>query len=124
MDKDQNNFSYTYSAREQEEIKKIRGKYVTREESSIERLRRLDEGVTKKATSVSIIIGVIGSIIMGGGMSMCMVGPEELFLVGVGIGVVGIAVVALAYPIYSLIVKKEREKIAPEIIRITDELMK
>ena len=45
-------------------------------------------------------------------------------LFGIIIGIVGIVLVSLAYPLYNRIVKKEREKIAPEIIRLTDELMK
>jgi hypothetical protein len=45
-------------------------------------------------------------------------------LLGVIIGVVGIVLVCVAYPLYNRVLKKEREKIAPEILRLTDELMK
>ena len=45
-------------------------------------------------------------------------------LIGILIGIIGIVLVSVAYPIYNSIIKKEREKIAPEIIRLTDELMK
>ena len=45
-------------------------------------------------------------------------------LLGIIIGIIGIVLVCVAYPIYNRIVKKEREKIAPEIIRLTDELIK
>ncbi|MBO5040155.1 MAG: hypothetical protein J6D09_03555 [Clostridia bacterium] len=128
-------FNYTYSAKEQEEIKAIRKKYERpkESESSMEKLRRLDESVTRKATVVSLIFGVIGALVMGFGMSLVM---EEKFaellgmvggtamLVGIPAGLVGIALVALAYPMYDRIVKKERERIAPEILRLTDELMK
>lgn len=128
-------FNYTYSAKEQEEIKAIRKKYERpkESESSMEKLRRLDESVTRKATVVSLIFGVIGALVMGFGMSLVM---EEKFaellgmvggtamLVGIPAGLVGIALVALAYPMYDRIVKKERERIAPEILRLTDDLMK
>ncbi len=116
-------FSYTYSAKEQEEIKKIREKYVPKEADKMEQLRRLDESVTKKGTAISLIIGIIGALILGTGMSMCLVWTE-LFILGIIVGITGIAAVSLAYPIYSYVTKKEREKIAPEIIRLTDELMK
>ena len=55
-----------------------------------------------------------------------MLGAYKAFAMvfGVIIGIVGIVLVSLAYPIYNRTVKKEREKIAPEIIRLTDELMK
>ncbi|MBQ8787275.1 MAG: hypothetical protein IJZ61_06550 [Oscillospiraceae bacterium] len=116
-------FSYTYSAKEQEEIKKIREKYVPKEADKMEQLRRLDESVTRKGTVISLVVGIIGALILGTGMSMCMVWTE-LFVLGIIVGIVGIAMVAAAYPLYSYVTKKEREKIAPEIIRLTDELMK
>ncbi|MBR2849914.1 MAG: hypothetical protein IKB84_02625 [Clostridia bacterium] len=132
--KSENGFSYSYSAREQEEIKKIRKKYAEdsarTDESSIERLRRLDASVTKKGTVASIIVGVISSIVMGAGMSLIMTDigaflPEMLALwIGVALGVVGMVGVALAYPIYKAITKKERERIAPEVLRISEELLK
>ena len=116
-------FSYTYSASEQEEIKKIREKYVPKEADKMEQLRRLDAGVTQKGTVISLVVGIIGALILGTGMSMCMVWTE-LFVLGIIAGVIGIVVVSAAYPLYSYVTKKEREKIAPEIIRLTDELMK
>ena len=116
-------FSYTYSAKEQEEIKKIREKYVPKEADKMEQLRRLDASVTQKGTVISLVVGIIGALILGTGMSMCMVWTE-LFVLGIIMGIIGIAAVSLAYPIYSYVTKKERKKIAPEIIRLTDELMK
>ena len=116
-------FSYTYSAKQQEEIKKIRDKYLPKEADKMEQLRRLDKRVTEKGTTISLILGIVGTLVMGTGMSMCMVWTE-LFIPGIIVGVIGIAAVSLAYPLYSYITKREREKIAPEIIRLTDELMK
>ena len=128
-------FNYTYSAKEQEEIKKIRQRYTATEEKELdkmEQLRRLDAGVTKKGTIVSLIIGIFGTLIMGAGMSLVMTELGEMLglsvnlsmPVGIAIGVIGMIFVALAYPIYNCITQKERERIAPEIIRLTDELMK
>ncbi|MBQ7835048.1 MAG: hypothetical protein IJ385_04630 [Ruminiclostridium sp.] len=116
-------FSYTYSARDTEEIKKIREKYVPKETDKLEQLRRLDQSVTRKGTIISLVIGIIGALVMGFGMSCCMV-MTNLFVLGIITGIIGIAAVAAAYPIYNYVTKKEREKIAPEIIRLTDELMK
>ena len=127
-------FSYTYSAKEQAEIKAIRKKYVSEEgaEDKMAKLRRLDEGVTQKATVISLVLGIIGALILGTGMSLVMTeignvigfGTVLATVTGVLLGLVGIALVAFAYPVYNKIIKKEREKIAPEIIRLTDELMK
>ena len=116
-------FSYTYSAKEQEEKKKIREKYVPKEADKMEQLRRLDAGVTQKGTVISLVVGIIGALILGTGMSMCMVWTE-LFVLGIIVGIVGIVMVSAAYPLYSYVTKKEREKIAPEIMRLTEELMK
>lgn len=126
MDNKKETFSYTYSASQQEEIKKIREKYSAPEEQEdkMEQLRRLDRSVTKPGTVVSLIVGIIGSLIMGTGMSMSMVWGNDLFIPGIIIGVVGILGIIAAYPVYNSITKKQREKLAPEIIRLTDELMK
>ena len=70
---DREKFSYTYSTEEQEEINRIRKKYVTSEEDKMEHLHRPDDSVTEKATAVSIIIGIVGSFIMGAGMCCTMV---------------------------------------------------
>lgn len=127
-------FNYTYSAKEQDEIKAIRKKYAPPEEAAdkMAQLRRLDAGVTQKAQAVSLALGIIGVLLLGTGMSLTMsefskiLGSfEDMALtIGIIIGIAGIVLVSLAYPLYNRIVTKEREKIAPEIIRLTDELMK
>ena len=89
----------------------------------MERLRRLDESVTRKGTIVALVSGIVGALILGLGMSCCMVWGGIWFIPGIIIGIVGIALASVAYPLYNVITKKEREKIAPEIIRLTDELM-
>ncbi|MBQ8510309.1 MAG: hypothetical protein IJ493_10430 [Clostridia bacterium] len=121
---DHNTFHYIYSAKEQEELKRIRQKYLPREEDKMERLRRLDAGVTQKGTIAALIIGILGALTMGFGMSCVMVWTEEWFFHGILIGSVGIVLTAVAYPLYRWIIRREREKIAPEVIRLTDELMK
>ncbi|MBQ8815924.1 MAG: hypothetical protein IJZ84_01420 [Lachnospiraceae bacterium] len=117
-------FSYTYSAKEQMEIKNIRQKYIPKEVDKMEQLRKLDQSATQKGMMVSITVGVIGALILGIGMCCTMVWPGVWFIPGIIIGMFGIAMVSLAYPLYNYITRKEREKIAPEIIRLTDELMK
>ena len=124
MENNQNGFQYTYSAKEQAEIKRIRSKYIPKEENKMEQLQRLDASATQKATMYAIIVGVIGALILGAGMSCCLVWTNSLLIPGIVIGVIGMAVLAVAYPLYNRTLKKERERIAPEIIRLTDELMK
>ena len=122
-------FSFTYSAEQQKEIEAIRKKYLPREEDKMEQLRRLHAVPTQKAQAASIAVGVIGALIMGTGMSLAMtdigaaLGSFAMVL-GIVVGIVGMVLVALAYPIFNRVLKKEREKIAPEILRLSDELMK
>lgn len=113
-------FEYTYSAKQQSELENIRKKYLPQEESKMDRLRRLDESVTHPGTMISIIVGIAGTLIMGFGMRLCLEWSE--FIPGVIVGTAGMAILAAAYPIYSKITQKQREKIAPEILRLTDEI--
>jgi len=117
-------FHYTYSAPQQEEIKRIRAKYSPREEDKMETLRRLDESATRKGTMISLAVGILGALVMGGGMSCIMVWGGALFIPGLLLGLLGMAGVIAAWPLYQRITKKERERIAPEILRLTDELLK
>ena len=117
-------FSYAYSAKEQEEVRNIRKKYIPQEEDSLQRLRRLDSAVQNKATIRALTIGIIGTLVMGLGMSLCLVWAGDWFVPGIFIGIVGIGMVLLAYPIYQKHLAKQREKIAPEILRLSDELLK
>ena len=119
-------FNYTYSAKEQEEIKRIREKYAspTKEETSMEQLRRIDASATKRATVVSLAVGIISALILGVGMCCTMVWGGKLFIPGIIIGIIGIAGVSAAYPIYTSMVKKKRAELAPEIMRLTDELLR
>ena len=79
-------FRYTYSAKEQEELKRIRQKYAPPEEDKMEQLRRLDRSVTEKGTVISIVLGVLGTLILGLGMSCALVWQGMLFLPGIIIG--------------------------------------
>ena len=115
-------FEYTYSAPQQNEIQKIREKYLPKEVTKLDQLRALDTGVTKRGTAVSLVHGTLYSLVLGLGMSCCLVWSGKLFLPGVLIGCIGLAGVAATYPIYNRIVKQDRERIAPEILRLTEDL--
>ena len=128
-------FKYTYSASEQAEIKKIREKYSPKIESEtdkMERVRRLDNSVTAKAQAISLVFGVIGTLILGFGMSLIMSELSEIMglsmgaalTLGIILGIIGGILASLAYPIFNFVLKRERKRVAPEIISLTEELMK
>lgn len=122
-------FQMTYSAKEQQEIEAIRKKYAPPEQSKMDQLRAMDAQATGKATKHAVSVGVVGTLIMGLGMSLVMTDFGALLgtaalPVGIMIGVLGMGILALAYPLYNRTLKKEREKIAPEILKLTDDLMK
>ena len=121
-------FESTYSAQQQREVEAIRKEYLPKEEDKMEQLRKLHAIPTQKAQSASIAIGIIGALILGTGMSLCMTELGAVLgsfstVLGILVGLIGIVLVSIAYPIYSRTLKRERERIAPEILRLTDELI-
>ena len=128
MDNNQT-FEYTYSAQQRQEIEHIRQKYLPKEEDKMETLLSLHYSATRKAKAASISIGIIGALILGTGMSLCMtdIGAalgHMAMILGILVGLTGLVLVAMAYPVYNRVLKSERQRIAPEILRLTDELMK
>lgn len=122
-------FEYTYSAEQQKEIEGIRKKYLPKEEDKMEQLRKLHAIPNRKARAAALAVGIIGTLIMGAGMSFIMteigaaLGSLAMAL-GVFMGIVGMVLVALAYPLYNRVLKNHREKIAPQILSLSDELLK
>ena len=123
MEPNKDVFQYTYSAKQQEEIEAIRKKYLPPQEDKMEQLRRLDRSATRKGTVVSVIVGVISCLLLGIGMCCTMVWMQW-FVPGVVIGVIGIVGIAAAYPLYTRITRRERERLAPQILKLTEELSK
>lgn len=117
-------FEFTYSAKQQEEVERIRSKYLPKEESKMEQLIRLDKQAEKPGTMAAIVVGVIGSLIMGTGMCFTMVWNTGIgmFVVGIIIGLLGMAVAGIAYPLYKKVTEKERAKVADQIIALSEQL--
>lgn len=123
MSEQKESFHYTYSTKQQEEVKKIREKYIPREESKMEQLRRLDQRAARPGMIIALSVGIAGALLLGVGMCCTMVWAETLFVPGIVIGVAGIAGVLAAHPLYRWITKRQREKLAPEILKLTEELL-
>jgi hypothetical protein len=122
-------FRYTYSASQQQEIQNIRSKYLPKEEDKMEQLRKLHHAASQTAQAWAITLGTIGTLIMGTGMSLCMTELGAALgnlavVIGILAGIGGMILVALAYPLYNRVLARQRRKIAPEILRLTDELLR
>ncbi|MBP3610509.1 MAG: hypothetical protein J6J42_09260 [Lachnospiraceae bacterium] len=122
-------FEYSYSAKQQEEIDSIKKKYLPKEEAAkpadkLEELRRLDKRVELTATIWSIIVGMIGTMVFGTGMSLVLVFETSLFVLGIVVGLLGMVGIAAALPVYRAVLKKEREKAAPKVLALAEELSK
>lgn len=124
METEQEIFTYHYSAREQEEIRRIQQKYLPRAENPIEQLRRLDKSASRPGTAAALAAGISGALALGVGMCCTIVWADALFLPGILIGLAGICGMLAAYPLYAHITRKRREKLAPEIIELTHALLK
>ena len=131
MDKKEGAFTYTYSAQERSEVENIRNKYMPKEESKMEQLRKLHNSAGQKAQAWALTVGILGALILGTGMSLfmsdlgLMLGLHHgiSMLIGIVAGLAGLVLVALAYPVYNRTLEKERQRIAPEILRLTEELL-
>ena len=122
-------FRFTYSAGQQKEIEEIRKKYLPKEEDKMEQLRKLHAVPSRIAQSVSLAAGILGALILGTGMSLAMTDIGAVLggfamVLGITVGLAGMVLVALTYPLYNHVLKKQRERIAPEILRLSDELLK
>ena len=117
-------FEYTYSAKQQKEIEEIRKKYLPKEEDKMETLRRMDREAEKPGMMTSISIGTIGSLLLGIGMCCTMLWGSTtwIFVLGVIMGLLGLVIISQAYPMYKKITKKQREKIADQIIALSNEI--
>ena len=112
-------------------VQKIRTQYTEKQHTELDMLKALDTKVKRPANLFAYIYGSISAIIMGTGMSLVMTELGDLlgsFLltigVGLALGIVGIFLICLAYLIYNRTLRKGREKIAPEVLQLTEELLK
>src|SRR5699024_10277786 len=100
MQENHETFTYTYSAQEQAEIRRIRGRYLPPAETPLDRLRRLERQVTRKGSTAAVRVGVAGTLRPGRGLA-------------------GIGLIAAALPLYNRITRREREKLAPLVLELT-----
>lgn len=117
-------FTYQYSATQNREVEHIRKKYLPREESKIEILRKLDNRVQSAGMIPSLCIGIIGVLIFGIGMCFGLDVFAGADWLSVLFCVIGAAIMIPAYPVYRHIARKTKAELTPEILRLSDEIMK
>ena len=121
----ENTFSYQYSAKENAEVQAIRKKYLPKSESKLEELKRLDEAVQTSGMVESLCAGIGGLLIFGLGMCLAMqvIGSGlVMMVVGILIGIIGIVGMLIAYPVYRKVFAATKEKYAPRILQLAEEL--
>lgn len=116
--------TYVFSADQQNEVRKILEKYLPHNEDKMEQLRKLDRSVTIPGSVFSLLLGICGILLHGIGIRYYLTGEGPLFAAGVTAIILGLLAVFSAYPVYRIVTKKRREKTAPEIIRLCQELLK
>ena len=110
-------------------VQKIRTQYTEKEHTQLDALKELDQKVKRPANVFAYVFGSISAIVMGAGMSLVMtdigttVGMENAMLPGIVIGVAGLALALLTYPIHKRILSSRRKKYAEEIITLSNHIL-
>lgn len=118
----QNAFSYTYSAPENQEVLNIRNKYLPREESKLEELKRLDQLVQSSGIMEALSIGVVGCLVFGLGLCFAMEVIGSAMWLGVLLGIAGSVIMCFAYPAYRKIFAEAKARHTPRILELAAEL--
>ena len=110
---------------------KIRTQYMEKEEKStdLDKLKELDRKVKRPANIFGYTFGTISALIMGSGMSLVMtdigekLGLGDMMVPGIVIGVVGMIMALVNYPIYKKLLGSRKQKYAKKIIELSEKIM-
>lgn len=115
-------FNYSYSAKENTEVQAIRRKYLPKAESKFDELRRLDRQVQSAGMTEALTVGILGCLLFGLGLCVAMEVIGSSLVLGVLLGLVGMAGMLAAYPVHRLLFGRARAKWAPRILELSAEL--
>ncbi len=110
-------------------VQKIRTQYMEKEASQLDELKVLDAKVKRPANVFAYAFGSVSALIMGSGMSLVMtevgetIGMADSMVLGIVIGVVGMTMAIVNYPIYKKILASRRKKYANEIMKLSEKIM-
>ena len=108
---------------------KIRSQYTGKAPTELDELRTLDRKVRRPANVFAYIFGCISALIMGAGMSLVMtdigaiIGMASPLIPGITVGVVGMIMALINYPIYKGILGSRKKKYGAEILNLSDKIM-
>lgn len=108
---------------ENKTVERIRGDYLPAERTKLDELKALDRKVKRPAEIFAYTFGVAGSLVLGTGMCLAMKVIGNMMPLGIGVGLVGIALVTVNYFLYKKILKLRKQKYANEILQLTDDLL-
>ena len=118
----QNAFSYTYSAPCNQEVLNIRKKYLPQEETKLEELKRLDRTVQGSGVTEGLCAGIGGCLIFGFGLCLAMKVIGNAVWLGVILGLLGVAGILAAFPVYRRFYSKAKALHCPRILELVEEL--
>lgn len=104
-------------------IEKIRASYAEKEITRLDELKDLDKKVKRPAQVFAYVYGSLSSLVLGTGMCLAMKVIGNSMTLGIGIGLVGIALTLTTYPIFKTILKRRKNKYAPKIFELSDSLL-
>lgn len=110
-------------------VQKIRTQYTEKEHTQLDDLKELDAKVKRPANVFAYIFGSISAIIMGSGMSLVMtdigsiIGIKNAMVSGIIIGIVGMLMAIINYPIHKSILTSRKKKYADQIMKLSDIIM-
>ena len=107
------------------EIEKIKSRYSEKQTviTDYEKLKQLDKKAKMPATIFSYVFGIVGTLIMGFGMSICLGALLNIMWVGVLFGVIGVSAISINYFIYKKLINKGKQKYSQEILDISSKLL-
>lgn len=111
-------------------VQKIRTQYTEKQHTELDELRALDRKVKMSANAFAYGFGAVSALTMGSGMSLIMtdigqtIGMASPMTPGIVIGLVGMVMAIVNYPIYNGILTRRRKKYAQQIIARSDRLTK
>ena len=102
---------------------KIHTEYSEQKSSDVDKLCALDNKVKVPASIFAYTFGIIGALVLGTGMCLAMKVIGDLMALGIVVGVFGIAMVSVTYPIYNAILKSRKAKYSKEILELSEKIM-